>query len=99
MRQAREVLRAVERELGPPPLPVYFRSKELSDCSGRTFKRDDSFLVYLDSRLGADEQWWVVLHELAHVYAWVEGGAYRGDHDEVWGVVYARIYCAAMGAH
>jgi hypothetical protein len=95
---ARRLLAKVVAELGSPPLPVRFRTQDITHC-GECEHRADHFRITLAKTLSRREHLDTVIHELAHVYAWTHGAAYRGDHDEIWGVMFARIYCAARGEH
>lgn len=96
--RARKIYRRVVADLGPPPMPVHFRAVDIDSAWGRTFKRPEYFLIEI-SKDHDGTFYDTVIHELAHVYAWAEGASFRGDHDEVWGVMYARVYCAAKGEH
>ena len=102
------MLADVVRDWGPPPLPVRFRcQKNLRDAHASACKVEKeerngqwgSFLIELESGMSKTLLEFVVIHELAHIYSWDSGAEYRNDHDEIWGVNYARVYCSVMGTH
>lgn len=100
---AREVLATVVRDLGPPPHPVRFRVRLPADglvYGSVTFKDGKRPHYMVELREGLTEAMLreTIVHELAHIYAWIaEGVKFRNTHDAFWGVAYARVYCAAFG--
>jgi len=96
---ARRLLKRVVADMGAPPVRLYFRKKEM-DAAGEInwYEPKGEAVISLRANLNIDQEKLedTVIHELAHAYAGPQGA---GDHDAVWGVHYARIYCAAMGSH
>lgn len=100
VRRARELLARVVQDLGPPVMPVRWRVGDLGPWQGACVRRDGYYLVELDRTLRGATLDDTIMHELAHVYASRgEQDEYCDDHDAIWGVAYARVYCAAMETH
>jgi hypothetical protein len=86
------------RKRCPALAPVRVRRKRLKDALGECVARWDAegvrvvrFDIYIDPRLSWDATWQTLIHEWAHAVAWhqIEG---EDDHDDPWGVAYARCY-------
>lgn len=88
------------RELCPPLLPVVYRSRVLTDCSGycRLIYDDEEkpshFVIVLDSRLSLLMKKELLLHEWAHVLSWQDQPNHCSleDHGPEWGLAYSRVY-------
>lgn len=99
--RAREWLADVVRDWGPPPLPVKFRTKDnLGEDFAQAYKvEEEFFLVFLERTMSVALAEFVIMHEIAHIYAWDAGAQYRDDHDATWGVAYARVWCSVKATH
>jgi len=64
---------------------------------GHTTKKGRQFHVLIDSRLGYAATEETMIHEWAHVRSWRPHHPLSGDHDAVWGVCYAEVYCLYHG--
>jgi hypothetical protein len=100
----REILKLIVLDRGPPPLPVRFRTVAMEDHAVtvklvRKRGAPDHFLICL--RRPECETCLVdtVIHELAHVYAWVEPTEFKDDHDARFGIEWAANFQAYYGTH
>jgi hypothetical protein len=93
----REAVARLRKKL-PAQHPVKVRTgKPLSLLSAAEcrFERKRFTIVLDPAELGTDRDWLEMLaHEWAHTLVWQAPS--KGDHDDAWGVFYARCYCVVF---
>jgi hypothetical protein len=67
-----------------------------ADDTGYVYEDDDSYCIVLDSRLDFGTLCDYLVHEIAHIDCWERttenDGTDEGDHCDIWGASYAKMY-------
>lgn len=73
--------------------PVMVTDGDLAarDLFGYTQNLGDCYMIVLDWHLEPQAKMMVLIHELAHVVHWEQGGA-GGDHGPGWGEAYSQVF-------
>lgn len=79
------------RSAHPPSLPVRVVRRPMKRNHGLTGKRDDHFLITIDSALPNFVAWIILLHEWAHALAW-NAEPREIDHNDAWGISHALLW-------
>jgi hypothetical protein len=87
------------RSVAPVPkgTRVDVRRRTLDGCLGQTQKVGNRIVVTIHKDMTEDETVDTLIHEWAHVLSWRPSTVWNTDHDEHWGLEYAKVYRAFHG--